>query len=218
MRIVLADDHPLFRAGVRNLLQLAEDMELVGEACTGEEAVRKVLELKPDVVLMDIRMQGMNGIEATIRIREAMPEVRVLILTMFKEDQSVFTAMRAGARGYILKDADEEELLSAIRMVAGGGAVFGADIAARMTDYFAIPRKAEPEHPGYAELTQREKDILRLIARQASNAEIASKLHLSVKTVANYVTNILGKLQVGDRHEARQLVLEWKLDDEERPV
>ncbi|RNB78539.1 DNA-binding response regulator [Brevibacillus fluminis] len=205
MRILLADDHPLFRSGVRNLLETTDDMQIVGEASSGEEAVEKALALKPDVILMDIRMQGLNGIEATKQIREALPQVHILILTMFKDDQSVFTAMRAGARGYTLKDVDEDELLYSIRMVANGGAVFGADIASRMMDYFADSRTPTALDPLFANLTAREREILALIAKNESNARIAAKLHLSSKTVANYVTTILNKLHVTDRHAARLL-------------
>ncbi|MBW5445568.1 response regulator [Cohnella sp. CFH 77786] len=212
MRIMLADDHTLFRAGIRNLLAAEGGIEIVGEVATGEEAISKARELRPDVILMDIRMPGRNGIEATRAILETCPDIKILILTMFRDDQSVFTAMRAGARGYMLKDADEEELLTAIRVIAGGGAVFGADIAARMMQFFSAVKPAEPEDPAYAELSSREKEILALIAEGCGNADIGAKLHLSVKTVANYVTSILSKLQVQDRTEARKLARQWKLD------
>jgi DNA-binding NarL/FixJ family response regulator len=168
--------------------------------------------LNPDVILMDIRMPGMNGVEATKRIKETMPDSHILILTMFKDDRSVFAAMRVGARGYILKDADEEELLQSIRMVAGGRAVFGSDIASRMSDFFSFAQLAEPVDSVYAELTSREKEILKLIAKNATNAEIAGTLHLSIKTVANYATLIFNKLQVADRKEAGELARKWKMD------
>lgn len=214
MRILLADDHTLFRVGVRNLLRTVEDMEIAGEASNGDEAVEQARLLKPDVILMDIRMPGMNGLDATKKIKNDLPESNILILTMFKDDQSVFNAMKVGAKGYILKDANEEELLNAIRMVASGGAVFGSDIAARMMEYFSMPMQHEPDDPLYAELTIREKEILTLISKNATNAQIATELHLSVKTVANYVTNILNKLQVMDRQEARKIGLSWKLGGE----
>lgn len=214
MRILLADDHTLFRVGVRNLIRTVEDMEIAGEASNGDEAVEQARLLKPDVILMDIRMPGMNGLDATKKIKNDLPESNILILTMFKDDQSVFNAMKVGAKGYILKDANEEELLHAIRMVASGGAVFGSDIAARMMEYFSMPMKHEPDDPLYAELTIREKEILTLISKNATNAQIATELHLSVKTVANYVTNILNKLQVMDRQEARKIGLSWKLGGE----
>ncbi|MGC5326003.1 response regulator transcription factor [Brevibacillus sp. SYSU BS000544] len=206
MRVLIADDHPLFRGGVRNLLQTTEDLQLVGEASTGEEALALASTLQPDIILMDIRMPGCNGIEATRLIKEQHPHIQILILTMFKDDKSVFTAMRAGARGYVLKDADESELLQSIRMVGSGGAVFSSDIASRMIHYFSAPKAVEEIDPAFAELTVREREILERIAEGDSNAEIASTLHLSVKTVANYVTNILNKLQVVDRNEAKRML------------
>ncbi|CAG7627109.1 Response regulator protein VraR [Paenibacillus solanacearum] len=206
MRIVIAEDHPLFRSGVRNLLRTTDDLEVVGEAASGEEALALVEQLQPDLVLMDIRMPGMNGIEATRLIKETHPAVEVLILTMFRDDQSVFTAMRVGAKGYILKDSDEEELLQSIRMVGNGGAVFSSDIAGRMMHYFSQPQTVPAQDPAFAELTKREMAILERIAEGDSNAEIAARLHISSKTVANYVSNILNKLQVSDRHAAKRLV------------
>ncbi|MCR2805994.1 response regulator transcription factor [Paenibacillus soyae] len=225
MRIIIAEDHPMFRGGVRSLLATTDDLEVIGEASDGEEAVRLAGELEPDLILMDIRMPGMNGIEATERIKELYPSIEVLILTMNQEDQSVFTAMRVGAKGYVLKDADEEELLQAIRMVGSGRAVFGTGIAERMMHYFAsqAPQAAAalPEEeaagrrvgghellrdPAFAELTRREAEILARIASGDTNAQIADHLHISAKTVANNVSNILSKLQVMTRHEARKLV------------
>ncbi|MFD1738019.1 response regulator [Bacillus salitolerans] len=213
MRILLADDHTLFRAGLKNLLSTVDEMQIVGEASTGEEAIEQASLLNPDIILMDIRMPGLNGIEATKKIRETLPHVHILILSMFQDDQSVFTAMKVGAKGYILKDANEDELLHAIRMIASGGAVFGSVIAARMMDYFAVSSRYEPNDPAYAELTAREREILILISKNATNSQIASELHLSSKTVANYVTNILNKLQVSDRQEAKRIALKWKLND-----
>ncbi|MFC4104128.1 response regulator transcription factor [Paenibacillus xanthanilyticus] len=213
MRIVIAEDHPMFRNGVRSLLATIDGMEVVGEAATGEEAVAQAEKLMPDLILMDIRMPGMNGIEATQVIKEQYPSINILILTMYRDDQSVFTAMRVGAKGYVLKDADEEELLQAIRMVGSGCAVFSTEIAERMMHYFAAPSAPEPAgigglsaNPLFAELTRREADILQCIAGGETNAQIAARLHISAKTVANNVSNILNKLQVLDRHEARKLV------------
>lgn len=203
MRIVLADDHPLFRSGVRNLIHSTGVLEVVGEASNGEEAVRLALELKPDVIVMDIRMPGMNGMEATKAIRERLPEMKILIVTMLKNDLSVFTAMQLGARGYVLKDAGEMELLQSIQVVGNGGAVFSSDIAARMIDYFSLTKhQGKPDSLG--ELTAREFEILKLIAEDYSNPQIANRLQLSNKTVANYISNILNKLQVSDRHEAKR--------------
>lgn len=225
MRIVIAEDHPMFRGGVRSLLATTDDLEVVGEASDGNEAVKLAGELQPDLMLMDIRMPGMNGIEATERIKEQYPAIEVLILTMYQDDQSVFTAMRVGAKGYVLKDADEEELLQSIRMVGSGRAVFSTGIAERMMHYFAsqTPQAAAGSHgeeaeehgigthellrdPAFTELTRREAEILARIATGDTNAQIAVRLHISAKTVANNVSNILGKLQVSSRYEARKLV------------
>jgi len=209
MKIVIADDHPLFRSGVRNLLKTTDDLEVVGEASSGDEAVELAEALRPDVILMDIRMPGLNGIEATRLIKERFPSIEVLMLTMFQDDQSVFTAMRAGAKGYVLKDADETELLQSIRMVGSGGAVFSSDIASRMIHYFAAPKPAvQADNSALSELSKREMEILELIAEGQTNAQIASRLFISAKTVANNISTILNKLQVADRNEARRLLKE----------
>ncbi|MDF2647343.1 MAG: DNA-binding response regulator [Paenibacillus sp.] len=205
MRVLLADDHPMFRGGVRNLIQTTDDLEVVGEAGTGEEAIEMAVQLQPDVIVMDIRMPGINGIEATRIIREKLPEMKILIVTMLKHDKSVFTAMQMGARGYVLKDAGELELLQSIRVVGNGGAIFSADIAARMMNYFTVTETNVPTNAALSELTARELDILELLAQENSNTYIANKLQLSVKTVANHISNILNKLQVVDRHEAKRL-------------
>ncbi|PYI52534.1 DNA-binding response regulator [Paenibacillus flagellatus] len=217
LRIGVADDHPLFRHGVRTLLSTTPDMDIVGEAVSGDEAVELAVSAKPDVMLMDIRMPGTNGIEATRRIVASVPGVQVLILTMFQDDTSVFTAMRAGARGYVLKDAEKDELLRAIRAVGSGEAIFSPDIASRMIDYFAATRPAAREER-FPELTVREREVLYLMAEGATNARIAEKLELSGKTVANYVTNILNKLQVADRHEAMRLARESRPSGDAEPL
>lgn len=201
LRVLIADDHTLFRYGMRGLLATQPDIEVVGEAKTGDEAVRLAGELKPDVVLMDIKMPGVSGIEATRRILADHPRVRILMVTMFEDDASVFTAMRAGARGYVLKDADKDDVLGAIRTVGRGGAVFSPGIAARLVDFFTTGRPAVPRE-AFPTLTEREREMLHLMAQGASNVEIARLLSLSSKTVANYVSNILHKLQVADRKEA----------------
>jgi DNA-binding NarL/FixJ family response regulator len=198
---LIADDHPLFRDGIRGLLATQPDIEVVGEATTGDEAVAQVEELEPDVVLMDLKMPAMGGIEATRRIRAIRPRVRVLVVTMFEDDATVFTAMRAGARGYLLKDDDKDDVLGAIRAVGRGGAIFGPRIAARLTDFFTTARPAVPREL-FPALTDRERELLHLMARGAGNAEIARLLDLSPKTIANYVSNILNKLQTADRAEA----------------
>lgn len=205
MKILLADDHPLFRGGVRNLIETTEDLELAGEAETGEEAIKMALLLRPDVIVMDIRMPGINGIDATQKIKEKLPHTKILIVTMLKNDKSVFAAMQMGASGYVLKDAGELELLHSIRLVGNGGAVFSSDIAARMIQFFSKVDESNWNNPVLSELTPREKEILELIVNEKTNAQIAASLHLSSKTVANHVTNILNKLQVTDRYEAKKL-------------
>jgi DNA-binding NarL/FixJ family response regulator len=200
-RILIADDHPLFRGGIRTLLETLPDVEVIGEATTGVETVSMVQVHQPDIVLMDLKMPEMSGIEATRRILEIQPQTRILMITMFEDDPSVFTAMRAGARGYILKDAERDDIVRAIRAVGRGEAIFSPSIAARLMDFFTtatstVPREAFPM------LTTREREILHLMTQSTSNAEIADLLSLSGKTVANYVSNILGKLQVADRDAA----------------
>jgi len=201
LRILIADDHPVFRHGVRALLESTPEVEVVGEVTTGEEAITLAESLKPDVVLMDIQMPGINGIDATRRIVQTSPYIRVLVVTMFQDDGSVFAAMRAGARGYILKDATKDEILRAIRAVGNGEAIFSPAIASRVLAYFAAPASSLPKGV-FPELTDREREILDWIVKGATNAEIAARLDLSVKTVSNYVSNIFSKLQVADRAQA----------------
>jgi DNA-binding NarL/FixJ family response regulator len=178
------------------------DFEVVGEATTGEEAVVRPGELQPDVVLMDLQMPKVNGIEATRRILQQSPSVRVLVVTLFEDDESVFMALRAGARGYVLKDADEEEVVHAIRAVGKGEAIFSPNVATRMLSYFAAspPGGAPPQ--AFPTLTDREREILQLIAQGHPNPSIARQLSLSTKTIGNYVSNIFTKLQVADRAQA----------------
>jgi DNA-binding NarL/FixJ family response regulator len=201
IRILIADDHPRFREGMRLMLLREPDIELVGEASTGEEAIDKAAGLQPDVILMDLRMPGVNGVEATRRIIETSPHIRVLVLTMYEDDDTVFAALRAGARGYLLKGADKAEVLRAIRAVASGEAIFGPAVAQRLIQYFAMQRPA-PQPPVFPELTDREREILALIAQGWSNAEIAARLVVSLKTVRNHVSNIFSKLEVADRAAA----------------
>lgn len=201
LRILLADDHAHFRAGIRALLLTEADMNVVGEAATGLEAVEQSAALQPDVVLMDVNMPGLNGIEATRRIVLGSPHMAVLVLSMFEDDDSVFAALQAGARGYLLKGARKAEVMRAIRAVASGEAIFGPGIARRLMGYFATPRPTTPTN-AFPELTDREREILALIAQHHTNAEIAQQLALSDKTVRNYVSNICAKLQVVDRAEA----------------
>ncbi len=201
IRVLIADDHAVFREGLRAVLGSEPDMEVVGEAATGREVVERAAELSPDVILMDIQMPGINGIEATRRIRSARPDVGVVVLTMFEDDDSVFSAMRAGARGYVLKGADPSEILKVVRAVAGGEAHFGPEIARRLVDFFSAPRAASPEE-ALPELTARERDILDLIAKGHNNATIAARLFVSPNTVRNHITHIFAKLQVADRAQA----------------
>jgi DNA-binding NarL/FixJ family response regulator len=200
LHILIADDHPLFRKGLRILLGAVPDFVLVGEAETGRGAVERSLELQPDVVLMDLQMPGGSGIEATREIVAASPTTKVLVVTLFEDDDSVFAALRAGARGYILKDTDEEEMIRAIRAIAHGEAIFGPAVASRVLAYFAAPRLEAPRL--FPTLTEREREVLRLLAQGRSNPAIARELSLSPKTVANHVSNIFAKLQVADRAEA----------------
>lgn len=201
LRILLVDDHPLFRKGMRSLLETAPDMEVAGEAASGQEAVDLTADLKPDVILMDLQMGEGGWLAATRRILESRPGSNVLVLTMFHDDESVFAAMRAGARGYLLKEADEEEVLRAIRAAAGGEAIFSPGIAARLMDYFSSARRALPRET-FPELTEREREVLARISRGEANSEIAAALGISLKTVRNHVSNIYGKLQVVDRAQA----------------
>ncbi len=201
LRVLIADDHVLFRDGMRALLTAAPDLELVGEASTGQEAIDLSAQLRPDVVVMDIQMPGTSGIEATRRIVEQYPQIRVLIVTMFEDDNTVFAAMRAGARGFVLKGANYNEMLRAIRAVGSSEGIFSPAIAVRMMEYFANIRHANPPQV-FPELSDRELEVLDLLAQGYKNAEIAARLYLSPKTVRNHVSSIFDKLQVADRSEA----------------
>jgi DNA-binding NarL/FixJ family response regulator len=201
VRVLIADDHPHFRDGLRALLLSAPDIEVVGEAVDGEEAVGLAARLQPDVILMDLNMPGTGGIEATRRILHTSPHISVLVISMYEDDDSVFAALKAGARGYLLKGALKAEILRAIRAVTSGEAIFGPSIAKRLMQYFAGLRPAAPKDV-FPELTEREHEILALIANHETNPEIAKRLYLSPKTVRNHVSNIFTKLQVADRAQA----------------
>ena len=200
IRVLIADDHPLFRDGLSALVDEGPDTELAGSATTGTEAVDLAIATQPDVVVMDLHMPGLNGIEATRRIVADSPHVAVLVLTMFDDDDSIFSALRAGARGYLLKGADQEQIRAAIRAAANGEIIFGTQLAARMLAYFTTPASAPA--PVFPQLTDREREVLDLVAQGRANPAIAVKLGLSQKTVRNHVSNILTKLQVADRAQA----------------
>src|SRR5258706_8857112 len=200
IRVLIADDHPVFRDGLRALVESAPDLDLAGEATTGTQAVELAATARPAVILMGLRMPELSGIEATRRFLEVDPTVGILIVTMSEYDESLFAAVRAGARGYIPKDAERAEILSAIRSCAVGEAVFGASISRRVADFFAAPRSAAAEP--FPDLTDRENEILELIAQGRSNGDIASRLGIASKTVRNHVANVFNKLQVADRAQA----------------
>jgi DNA-binding NarL/FixJ family response regulator len=191
----------VFRHGLRTLLDSAPDIDVVGEATSGLEAVAHAAALEPDVLLMDLKMPDLGGIEATRRILQAQPGMRVLVVTMFEDDASVFAAMRAGARGYVLKDAQPDDLLRAIRAVGRGEAIFSPTIATRVLDFFANASRGVPRD-AFPMLTDREREVLVLLAQNRSNAEISTIAGLTPKTVSNYVSSILSKLQVADRAQA----------------
>jgi DNA-binding NarL/FixJ family response regulator len=200
LRILVVEDHPLYRKGLRSLIANVPDFALAGEAANGLQAVRLALDLAPDVVLMDLQLPGQGGIAAIREIVATNPSLRILVLTLFQDDDSVFAALRAGARGYILKDTDEEDMVRAIRAIAAGESLFSPSVASRVLAFFANVRPVAPT--AFPSLTSRERDILYLLAQGRSNTAIAGELSLSVKTVANNVSTIFGKLQVADRAEA----------------
>lgn len=205
IQLLVADDHALFRDGVKALLAATPDVVVVGEAETGEEAIDQTRALKPDVILMDINMPGGSGIEATRQILMNDSKTGIIMVTMLEDDASVFAAMRAGARGYVLKGAHHDDLLLAIRAVAKGQTVFGPGIARRMSQFFqSIGAKRHTRYPEgvFPELTDREREVLELIAQGLKNPQIAERLVISQKTVRNHISNIFSKLQVADRVEA----------------
>jgi len=201
IRIVVADDHPIVRRGISALLSSLPDFTVVGEATNGAEAIKECLLAKPDVLILDLQMPGTDGLAATREIIRAAPHVAILILTMHDDDESVFAAMRAGARGYLVKGAEQDEIARAVQAVAAGEAIFGPAVAARLLSFFASPTPSIAAQP-FPELTTREHEILDLLAAGMSNTEIGARLGLAVKTVANNVSAIFTKLQVADRAHA----------------
>lgn len=201
LRIVVADDHPLYRRGLAALLDAQPGWRVVAQADTGRSAIAAAAELVPDVVVMDLHMPELDGVQATRQVITNGPSVAVLILTMFDDDDSVFTAMRAGARGYLLKGADQAEIVRAVTAIGSGEAIFGPTVAQRIVEFFAAPRPAHVTQV-FPELTAREHEVLDLIAAGRSDADIAATLVLSHKTVRNHVSNIFTKLRVADRATA----------------
>jgi DNA-binding NarL/FixJ family response regulator len=202
LRIVVVDDHPVVRGGLRALIGTIDGLEVVGEAEDGESAVRETQLLTPDVVLMDVRMPGGDGIEATRRIRATVPGTAVLVLTMHDDDATVFTAMQAGARGYLLKGASQDEIVNAVRGVVSGQLVFGPGVASRVLAYFSAGPPRDAGELPFPELTAREREVLDLLAQGRRTTAIAQALFISPKTVSNYLTSIFAKLEVADRAAA----------------
>jgi DNA-binding NarL/FixJ family response regulator len=198
-RVLIADDHPVFRSGLRAIVDSSHDMTTVAEAEDGAQAVELAAIHEPDLILMDLHMPVLGGIEATRRVLARSPEVRVLVLTMIERDDAVMAAMRAGARGYLVKGSDRDEVLRGVRAVAAGDAIFSAGVADRLADLLA----ASPVAPrAFPDLTDREQQVLELLAHGLTNSEIASELRISLKTVRNNVSNIFTKLQVSGRAQA----------------
>ena len=215
IHILIADDQTITRTGLRNLLASVEGIEIVGEAGDGAQVIELAEKLEPDVILMDLRMPVVNGIEATRRIHRASPHIGILVVTVFEDDTSVFPAVRAGARGYLLKNAEQDELVRAIRTVANGGVIFSPGIAQKVMGYLTAPAPDVPRHV-FDELTPREREILELIAQGKTNAEIAERLGLSPKTVSNNISNVLLKVQATDRAKLMLMALEAGMGQADR--
>ncbi|HET7352011.1 MAG TPA: response regulator transcription factor [Marmoricola sp.] len=211
LRVLIVDDHSEFRSGLEALLRASTTTEVVGVATNGDDAVKVALDLQPDVVLMDLHMPGLNGIEATERIVRSSPHIGVLVLTMMEDEESVFSAVRAGARGYLLKGARRAEIVRSIEAVGAGEVIFGPGIAERVTSYFRGFR-TRPTAELFPQLTERERHILTRIAAGLENAEIARELGVSTKTVRNHASNIFAKLQVAHRAQAIVLAREAGLE------
>ena len=201
LRVLVADDHPMFRRGLRATIDSMDGVEVAAEAATGTQAVRAARELRPDLIVMDLHLPELDGIQATRRILDHNPTVAVLVLTMLEDHDSVFAAMQAGARGYLLKGADHDDITRAVRGVAHGEVIFGPAVAGQVLAFFSSARPAPPS-PAFPELTDREREVLELLAGGHSNAAIATRLFLSPKTIRNYVSGIFTKLHVASRAEA----------------
>lgn len=204
IRVLVVEDHPVYRDGLVRLLSELGGFDVVGAAVDGQEAVAFAESLAPDVVIMDLRMPRLDGIEATRQIAAASPHIGIVVLSMFEEDELVFAAVRAGARGYLVKDADDEQIGAVVRGIARGEAIFGPGTAQRLLDFLAHlpPTRARNANAQFPQLTAREHEVLELLARGRRNTEIAEELFLSERTVRNYVSNIFTKLQVADRAQA----------------
>ena len=212
INILIVDDQTLIREGLAALLDLSPDLRVVGKAADGRQALAQVEALQPDVVLMDVRMPGMNGVAATRQIRARCPNVRVIVLTTFDRDEYVFESLRAGAAGYLLKDADPPRLAAAIRAVYAGDAILDPAVTQKVIRRAAHSQSAETLTE---RLTPREREILRLMTAGATNVEIAARLHLAEGTVKNHISHILGKLKARDRAHAARLAVEWGLLEEQ---
>jgi len=208
--VLIADDHKMFRQGLRMLFEMEPDIKIVGEARDGLEVQEMARSYEPDIILMDINMPGADGVEATRQILKEKPEISVIVLTMFREDEHVFQAIRAGAKGYVLKDADSMEVVRAIRTVASGASVLDPEMTTKVFNQFKLLSEASEKHNREG-LTDRELEILTLIAEGASNREIGDRLYLSEKTIKNYVTSIFQKLQMNDRTQAAVYALQHGL-------
>jgi DNA-binding NarL/FixJ family response regulator len=215
IRILIADDHPLVRQGLRAVFATTDDIEVAGEVSDGEDAVRSAVRLSPDVVLMDLQLPGLHGTEATRQIVSRRPSTKVVVLTMFEDDDTVFAAIQAGATGYLVKGADGSDIVAAVRAAAAGQPVFGAALASRLRRWFATP---PPRDTPFSQLTARELSILDHLAAGLSNADIGRLLHLSPKTIANNVSAILGKLQLSQRTQAIVQAREAGLGRPDNPI
>ncbi len=212
LRILIVDDHGIVRAGIRSLLEAQPDIEVVGEAAGGEEAIEKALQFRPDLVLMDIAMPGMNGIEATKRIKKELPEVSVLVLSMHDDEEFFFPVLRAGASGYILKEAEPQELLYAIRTVYQGQVFLSPTVATTLLEGFVTARPEQQEE-SYGTLTRREKEVLRLAASGQTNREMAEALFLSIRTVEKYRQAVMHKLGLSRREDLTKYAIRRGLID-----